>query len=74
MCMHQSPAPIETYALAEYSKDIHGYNVTQSVHVEAVWPGDPVGETRWVRWRREYTNLDHKLMLTDFLQMARWNC
>ena len=48
LLMHQSPASVETYALAEYSKDIHGYNVTQSVHVEAVWPGDPVGETRWV--------------------------
>ena len=38
-------APVETYTLAEYSKDIQGYNVTKSVHVEAVWPGDPVGET-----------------------------
>lgn len=47
---------METYALAEYSKDINGYNVTQSVHVEAVWPGDPVGETRWV-WR-VFTSID----------------
>ena len=52
--MHaQTTASVETYTLAEYSNDIRGYNVTQSVHVEAVWPGDPVGETRWVclcRW------------------------
>lgn len=39
-------ASVETYTLAEYNKDIAGYKVTQSVHVEAVWPGDPVGETR----------------------------
>lgn len=39
---------VETYTVAEYRKDIRGYNVAQSVHVEAVWPGDPVGETRWV--------------------------
>ena len=51
-----SSASVETYALAEYSKDINGYNVTQSVHVEAVWPGDPVGETRWV-WR-VFTSID----------------
>ncbi len=35
-----------TYLLEDYEKDITGYNVTASVHVEACWPGDPVGETR----------------------------
>lgn len=39
-------ASVETYTLDEYNKDIARYKVTQSVHVEAVWPGDPVGETR----------------------------
>lgn len=41
-------ALVETYTLDEYEKDIQGYTVTQTVHVEALWPGDPVGETRWV--------------------------
>lgn len=34
-----------TYLVEDYKKDIEGYNVIQSVHVEAVWPGDPVGES-----------------------------
>lgn len=35
-----------TYMLEQYKKDITGYNVVQAVHVEACWPGDPVGETK----------------------------
>ena len=39
-------APVMTYLMEQYKNDIAGYNVTQTVHVEAGWPGDPVGETR----------------------------
>ncbi len=34
-----------TYLTDDYKKDIEGHNVVQCVHVEAVFPGDPVGET-----------------------------
>ena len=37
---------ILTYMLDQYKKDITGYNVVQAIHVEACWPGDPVGETK----------------------------
>jgi len=40
--------PVATYLLEQYGKDITGFKVTQSVHVEACWPGDPVGETKWL--------------------------
>ena len=42
----QSIAAIMTYTLEDYLNDIKGFNVTHAVHVEAVWPGDPVGETK----------------------------
>ena len=35
-----------TYMLKDYNEDVAGYNVTHTVHVEACWPGDPVGETK----------------------------
>lgn len=41
-------APIVTYTLDDYLKDTEGFNVTSAVHVETVWPGDPVGETKWL--------------------------
>eukprot|EP00731_Ephydatia_muelleri_P030628 Em0022g142a len=41
-------AAIMTYTLEDYLNDIKGFNVTHAVHVEAVWPGDPVGETKWL--------------------------
>ena len=37
---------VATYLLEEYLNDVKGYNVTHAVHVEAAWPGDPVGETK----------------------------
>ena len=37
--------PILTNLVDDYRKDTEGHNVVQCVHVEAVWPGDPVGET-----------------------------
>ena len=40
--------PVLTYLLDRYREDTRGYNVTQCVHVEACWPGDPVAETRLV--------------------------
>lgn len=39
-------ASVIPYTLKEYVNDIAGYNVTHAVHVEACWPGDPVGETK----------------------------
>lgn len=39
-------APVIPYMLEDYRKDTADYNVTHCVHVEAAWPGDPVGETR----------------------------
>ena len=33
------------YLVEDYKKDIEGFNVVQSIHVEAIFPGDPVGET-----------------------------
>ena len=33
------------YMVDDYEADIAGYNVTQCVHVQTPWPGDPVGET-----------------------------
>ena len=38
--------PAESFTVPEYNKELLGYNVTQCVHVEAAWPGDPVGETK----------------------------
>ena len=43
---HTHTEPVATYLLEQYGKDITGFKVTQSVHVEACWPGDPVGETK----------------------------
>ena len=40
--------PVLSYLLDRYREDTRGHNVTQCVHVEACWPGDPVGETRLV--------------------------
>ena len=39
------PESIVTYLLEQYHGDVQGYNVTQAVHVQACWLGDPVGET-----------------------------
>ena len=44
--MYSCAEPVATYLLEEYQKDMAGFNVTHSVHVEACWPGDPVGETK----------------------------
>ena len=38
--------PVLTYLVDQYRNDITGYNITQCVHVEANWAGDPVGETK----------------------------
>ena len=38
--------PVLTYLVDQYKNDITGYNITQCVHVEANWAGDPVGETK----------------------------
>ena len=38
--------PAESFKVPEYSKEFLGYSVNQCVHVEAGWPGDPVGETK----------------------------
>jgi predicted TIM-barrel fold metal-dependent hydrolase len=32
----------------DYVRDSSGQNVVASVHIEALWAGDPVGETRWL--------------------------
>lgn len=63
---------METYTVEEYSKDIAGYNVSQSVHVEAVWPGDPVGETRWACYHSMCLIL--LISLPQHLQVVGWNC
>ena len=35
-----------SFTAPEYCKEFLGYNVTQCVHVEAAWSGDPVEETK----------------------------
>lgn len=40
--------PVLTYLVDQYRNDITGYNITQCVHVEANWAGDPVGETKFL--------------------------
>ncbi|MFC5038378.1 amidohydrolase family protein [Tianweitania sediminis] len=36
------------YLPADYSRDASKHNVVATVHIEALWAGDPVGETRWL--------------------------
>ena len=33
---------------ADYRRDAERFDVVATVHVEALWAGDPVGETRWL--------------------------
>lgn len=42
-------APVaETYRVDDYRRDAAGQNVVATVHVEALWSGDPAEETRWL--------------------------
>jgi predicted TIM-barrel fold metal-dependent hydrolase len=36
------------YLVDDYLRDARNQNVTGSVHIEALWAGDSVGETRWL--------------------------
>ncbi|MFZ0600659.1 MAG: hydrolase, partial [Roseiarcus sp.] len=36
------------YVVDDYVRDSRDQNVVASVHIEALWAGDPVGETRWL--------------------------
>lgn len=36
------------YLVEDYIRDAAGHNVVASVHIEALWAGDPVDETRWL--------------------------
>lgn len=38
----------QTCTLENYEKDVADYNVTQVVHVQAMWQGDQYQETRWL--------------------------
>lgn len=36
------------YLVDDYVRDSAGQNIVATVHIEALWAGDPVGETRWL--------------------------
>jgi predicted TIM-barrel fold metal-dependent hydrolase len=36
------------YLVEDYVRDSRGHNIVATVHIEALWAGDPVGETRWL--------------------------
>jgi len=36
------------YLVADYRRDSAGQDIVATVHIEALWAGDPVGETRWL--------------------------
>ena len=36
------------YVVADYKRDAARHDVVATVHIEALWSGDPVGETRWL--------------------------
>ena len=36
------------YFPADYTRDAGRHNVVATVHIEALWAGDPVGETQWL--------------------------
>lgn len=36
------------YLVDDYVRDSRSQNVIATVHIEALWAGDPVGETRWL--------------------------
>jgi predicted TIM-barrel fold metal-dependent hydrolase len=36
------------YLVDDYVRDSRGHNIVATVHIEALWAGDPVGETRWL--------------------------
>ncbi len=36
------------YLVADYARDAGRHNVVATVHIEALWAGDPTGETRWL--------------------------
>ena len=50
----------EIYLVDDYRRGATGQNVVATVHVEALWFGDPAEETRWLDTLdkgREYTAL-----------------
>ncbi len=36
------------YLVGDYVRDSSGHNVVATVHIEALWAGDPLGETQWL--------------------------
>lgn len=36
------------YLVDDYVRDSSGHNIVATVHIEALWAGDPVGETNWL--------------------------
>jgi predicted TIM-barrel fold metal-dependent hydrolase len=36
------------YLVADYVRDSRNHDIVATVHIEAFWAGDPVGETRWL--------------------------
>jgi predicted TIM-barrel fold metal-dependent hydrolase len=38
----------QDYLVDDYVRDTRGHNLVATVHIEALWAGDPVGETRWL--------------------------
>ncbi len=67
--------PVLTYLVDEYKKDTDTVNVTACVHVEAVFPGDPVGETMYVYTQgneRTNTCLHWKLSIMATFEDQHW--
>ena len=36
------------YLVADYARDARRHDIVATVHIEALWAGDPTGETRWL--------------------------
>ena len=45
------------YMPPDYRRDVAHHNVVATVHVQVGWPGDPLGETRWLAGLRPLAGL-----------------
>ena len=48
---------LRDYMPDDYLRDVAPHNVVATVHVQVGWPGDPLGETRWLAALRARTGL-----------------
>ena len=50
--------------MQDYKRDVEGFTVVSSIHVEVVWPEDPVEETRYV-WNRSMHCVKRKVEFVE---------